>query len=276
MERVVLVTGANRGIGRAAAEALARRGARVILGCRDPERGARALDELQRATGSSTLELLQMDLAEPASIRAAVARLAHQRLDVLVNNAGVFPRARQLTSDGLELAFAVNVRAPFLLGVLLADRLAAARPARVVNVASYLHARGRMQWDDLSHARRFRGRAAYAQSKLALVLVSREQARRLAPRAITVNAVDPGRVDTRARPRLVRMVGGFLTPEAGAAPLVRLALDDDVARTTGRYFARFEERLPSRAARDDAASARLWALLVADATRNGKNDTLPE
>jgi NAD(P)-dependent dehydrogenase (short-subunit alcohol dehydrogenase family) len=267
--RIAMVTGANTGIGKEVAAALARQGAQVVMVCRSAERGREALAEVRAAATAAGAgggaEILAIDLASLAAVRAgAAAFLArHERLHVLVNNAGVVCMSRQTSADGYELTFAVNQLAPFLLTQQLLPGLAAGAPARIVNVASRAHRGAHMHWDDLQFERKYGAAAAYGQSKLANILFTRELARRLDAAAIVANAVHPGVVSTdlvRGTPLFVRW--GFrlfgLTPVQGAAGPVLLASDPRLAGVTGRYFDRTREAQPSAAARDDEAAKRLW------------------
>ena len=265
--KVCLVTGANSGIGRVAALGLAERGAAVVLVCRSEERGAPVLDEIERQGQGGTATLLTADLSSQRQVRAAAAafRDCFDRLDVLINNAGVARRGTRLVSeDGLEATFAVNHLAPFLLTSLLLDRLKASAPARVITVSSAAHRNYALDFDDLQGERRYSGFGAYARSKLANVLFTRELSRRLEGTGVTANCLHPGVVATgifRNQPRWVRAVFTSplsLTPEKGADTLLWLATAPDVAEVSGGYFVRRKPRRPSRAARDPAAARRLW------------------
>jgi NAD(P)-dependent dehydrogenase (short-subunit alcohol dehydrogenase family) len=261
--RTILVTGATSGIGLEAARALARAGGRVVVAVRDPARGAAVVRELAAAGGAA--ELLTIDLASFASVRqAAVELLArHTSLDVLVNNAGVATRRREVTSDGHERVWQTNFLGAVLLTRLLREALTRAAGARVVNVSSMAHRSGQIAWDDPDLTHGFRPLRAYAQSKLAQVLYTRELARRQPGWVVT--AVHPGGIWTgiwRAAPLPVRLVLRLLLASAakGAAPVVRLAVAPDAARSTGKYFNRWKEETPAPQGQDDAAAARLWDL----------------
>jgi len=261
--RTILITGATRGIGLEAARTLARKGALVVIGARDAARGQAVVDEIARAGGKA--ELFLADVSLLASLREAAARFAatHPRLDVLVNNAGVASRRRKLTDEGHELTWATNVLAPFLLTRLLIGPLRSAPRPRVVNVGSQAHRSGRIIWDDLELSKSYGSWRAYSQSKLALLLLTREWARR--EPGLSVNVVHPGAIATgiwRDLPWIGRiLVDAVLpNPEKGAGPLVRLATDPALDGVTGRYFSRYREDTPSKAGRDDAAAARLWEI----------------
>jgi NAD(P)-dependent dehydrogenase (short-subunit alcohol dehydrogenase family) len=197
--KVVMVTGANDGIGRAAALGFARLSATVVMVCRDLERGRIARDFIKFESGNDAVELMVADLSSQAAIRQLVAdyERKHQRLNVPVNNAGVNVKRRTLTAEGLELNFAVNYLAPFLLTRLLIDILKVSAPARVINVASAAEQMGRIDFDDLMSARGYSALRAYSQSKLAMVLFTYELARRLEQSNVTVKCLHPGVIRTK-------------------------------------------------------------------------------
>jgi NAD(P)-dependent dehydrogenase (short-subunit alcohol dehydrogenase family) len=234
------------------------------LGSRDPQRGREAAEEVRERVPGANLDLLELDLASLAAVRtsAEAFRKKHDRLDVLVNNAGVWARERKVTKDGFELTLQVNHIGHFLLTRLLLDLLERSAPSRIVNVSSGIHYSGQMAWDDLQLERGFDGRRAYAQSKLANVLFTRELARRL-PTGVTANAVHPGVISTglwRNMPWPVRAMAKAVmgSAETGAEPLVKLAVAPELEGVTGRYFDKLEEARPSDAALDSAAAERLW------------------
>ena len=259
--KTVLVTGATSGIGLETVRTLARRRIRTIVGARDQTRGQAVVDQI--AGEGLTAELLVIDLSSFVSVRKAAAILAtrHPRLDALVNNAGIVVRQRRLSVDGHELTWATNFLGPFLLTHLLLPQLKAAPQPRVVNVSSQAHRGGRIDWSDLELSRGYRPLRAYANSKLALVLFTRELARREA--SIAANALHPGVIATniwRAAPAVIHWILTLVLPSAakGAAPVVRLAAAPELDGVSGRYFDRFREVPPSPAARSDADAARLW------------------
>jgi retinol dehydrogenase 12 len=268
--KVVLVTGASSGIGLEAARELARRGARVLLVARDRARGEAARDEVGADSGPARVELLLADLASQSEVRrlAEAVRQRTDRLDVLVNNAGLTSAGVELTGDGIEVTFAVNHLAPFLLTALLHDLLHASVPARVVTVASAAHRGARLDLDRLERGDWTGGWQAYCESKLANILFTRELARRLDGSGVAANCLHPGVVRTglgRGGPAMIRAFFSLgapflLSPQRGAKTMVYLAADDEGGRVSGRYFERCRERTPSAAARDDVTASRLWQL----------------
>lgn len=274
--RTVVITGANAGIGKETAVGLASMGADVVMTARDPRKGREALEEVRARSGSNRVEVADLDLASLDSVRTFAERFLtdHDRLDVLVNNAGLISDRRVETADGFEQMFGVNHLGHFLLTNLLTERLRESAPSRVVVVSSLAHrvALGGMRFDDLESRERFRSFTAYGRSKLANLLFTRELARRLAPFGVTVNAVHPGSVasgfagdgDAGTLGSLMARFGRYvlLSPEAGAHASLLLATSEDpaIASTTGAYFPKGNRRRPSRAARDPRAAARLWDL----------------
>ena len=261
--RTILVTGATSGIGREAARALARQGDLVVVGARDAARGRAVVDAI--AAGGGRAELVVLDLASFASTREAAALVlaAHPVIDVLVNNAGTAVRRREVTADRHERTWQTNYLGGFLLTRLLLPALRAARAPRVINVASEAHRSGRIDFANLELERGYGAYRAYANTKLAQVLFTRELARREA--GIVVDAVHPGVIATgiwRPAPAWLRGLARifFASPEKGAAPVVRLATDPALDGVTGRYFDRFREATPSEAARNDADARRLWEI----------------
>lgn len=266
--QVCVVTGASSGIGKAAAVALARLGATIILVCRDRGRGEAALAEVQAAAtgGKAVLELA--DFTSLAQVRDLAGRLGDlPSIGVLVNNAGLVVGRREVTADGFEHTMAVNHLAPFLLTNLLTAKLAASAPARVVTVSSVAHRGAMLRLDDLNTERsRYLPMLAYSNSKLANILFTRELARRLEGTGVTANCLHPGTVATRfgdtgaAWLRYGVAVGRpFLrSPESGASTVIYLASSPDVSGLTGGYYVSCKLRTPSAAARNEASARDLW------------------
>jgi retinol dehydrogenase 14 len=265
--RVCVVTGATRGIGRATAEGLARQGASVVLVVRRSEDGMKVSREIS-AAGGPTPDVVSADLSSQASVRNAVAELRQRypRLHVLINNAGIITRQRELTVDGIEKQFAVNHLAYFLLTNLLLDQLLAGAPSRIINVSSGAHAGATLDGDDLQGERGYDAIRAYGQSKLANILFTYELSRRLRGTGVTANCLHPGVIGTKllADYMGVPVAGGALastfgaSPEEGADTILFLASSPEVEGVSGKYF---EHRLPRRSSPqsyDEAAARRLW------------------
>lgn len=269
--KICLITGATSGIGEAAARALAGMGARVVLAGRDPSRCEATAARIRARHPSAVVETLVADLGHRKGWTGLAAEFLarHDRLDVLVNNAGAVFFERELNGDGIERTFALNHLSYFGLTCLLAGALRESGPSRVVNVASGAHWRGRMDFGDLGMEARWSGYRAYAQSKLANILFTRELARRLAGTGVTTNALHPGNVSTRfgsnnrtpmgwATVAFLKFFG--ITSEAAARTVVHLAASPEVESVTGRYYYQCRERHLSPAAQDDGAARRLWEI----------------
>jgi NAD(P)-dependent dehydrogenase (short-subunit alcohol dehydrogenase family) len=266
----VLITGATRGIGLAGAVELARRGAQLTLIARTEARAADAVRRIQAAGRGANVDVLVADLASQASVRQlAIDALArYSRIQVLVNNAGAIYARRQLSPEGIELTWAVNHLAPFLLTTLLLDRMKASAPARIVTTSSGAHEGARIPFDDLNAERSWGGFGfpRYGETKLANILFTGELARRLAGTGVTANCFHPGFVATgfnRNNGFLMRIGMAISRPFArsaakGAETLVWLVDSEAAADTSGGYF--FDEHLvmPSAAAQDREAASRLW------------------
>ncbi|HEX6520914.1 MAG TPA: SDR family NAD(P)-dependent oxidoreductase [Streptosporangiaceae bacterium] len=266
--KVCVITGATSGIGKAAAAALAKLGATVVLVGRDRGRTEAAAAEIGSVSASPPRAEIA-DLASLDQVRGLAERLRGlERLDVLINNAGLVLGERQVTPDGFEYVFAVNHLAPFLLTSLLLPKLAASAPARVVTVTSDAHSAARLDLSDPDLERGWDSWRSYANSKLANILFTRELARRLDGTRVTANCAHPGVVRTgfgrQARPllRLGIMIARpfLLSPERGADTIVYLASSPDVADQTGGYYVKRQRREPSAAARDDTTARKLWEI----------------
>ena len=268
VDKVCVVTGASRGIGRETALGLARQGATVVMVGRDPTRGASSVAYVRGNSGNDAVHLALADLSSQREIRTLAGDLTEQyeRIDVLVNNAGAVNLRRTVTADGIELTWAVNHLAYFLLTNLLLPVLRESAPARVVNVSSDAHKGGRMRFEDLQGERRYSGWAAYSQSKLANLLFTYELARRLAGTGVTANAVHPGTVSTgfgKNNPGWLRwgitLAGPFMLSAAqGAETVIYLASSPDVEGVSGKYFVKCREVESTPASHDEADARRLW------------------
>jgi NAD(P)-dependent dehydrogenase (short-subunit alcohol dehydrogenase family) len=266
--KVVVITGGTSGIGEVAAVRLAHMGARIVLVARDAKRADATLERLRRANPDARHGARIADLAGIAATRRVAAEIAaaEPRIDVLINNAGALFNSRRLSPDGLEMTFAVNHMAYFVMTQGLRERLVGSAPARIVNTASGAHFGSKLDFDDLQSERAYSGFGVYGKSKLANVLFTRELARRLAGTGVTANCLHPGFVATRFGDRsgglfqAVMPVAklGALSPEKGAETLIYLASSPDVEGKTGLYFYKSAAQPPSAEAQDDAAAARLW------------------
>jgi len=266
--KTMLVTGATNGIGRVTARELARLGAQVTILSRNAEKCARVAEEIRKDTGNH-VEYLAADLSTLAGIMQAAEtfKKRQRRLDVLVNNAGGIFIRRTITSDGLEMTFALNHVAYFLLSGLLLDVLKQSSPARVVNVASGMHMGAHLDFDDLQNEKHYSGFRAYGRSKLANILFTYELARKLEGSGVTVNCVHPGYVNTGLSLNNGLIFGVFAglsarlfgrKPEEGARTSIYLAASPEVQGVTGKYFADCKPVSSSLESYDTTAATRLW------------------
>jgi len=282
--KVVIVTGATDGIGRATAKALAARGASVTIVGRNPLKGNAAVAGIRADTGNNAVCFHQADLSSQSDVRRLARAIMTQgdRLDVLVNNAGGLFASRMVSVDGIEMTFALNHLAYFLLTNLLLEQLQATPGARIVNVASHAHVGTDLDIDDLQFSHRYNGWTAYKRSKLCNLLFTYELARKLGNEGPTVNALHPGFVRShlgqggtdnsafwRSVATLVFRFTAAITPEKGAETSIHLAASPDLAGVTGKYFTPGvggHSRAPGRAAtssavsRDPDIAARLWEI----------------
>jgi NAD(P)-dependent dehydrogenase (short-subunit alcohol dehydrogenase family) len=270
--KVVLITGGNAGIGRETAVGLARKGAHVVFTSRDAARGSEALADIKRRSGSASVDVMSLDLASLASVREFASAFLdrYDRLDVLIDNAGLVLGSRTVTEDGYETTFQVNHLGHFLLTELLRDRLVASAPSRVIVVSSDAHksARNGLDFDDLQSERKYSSFGVYGKTKLANILFTRELARRLDGTGVTVNAVHPGFVASRfGRDGDTGLLGRIAMPlvrpfalnaEKGARTSIYLASDPAVEGITGAYWVKCAPVAPSDAAQDAGAARKLW------------------
>ncbi len=267
--KICLITGANSGVGKATALGLAKLGATVVLVSRDRARGEQAQSEISEQSGNQHIDLMIADLSSQQSIRqlAEEFKQRYSHLHVLINNAGVFQLRKRMTVDGLDMVFAVNQLAPFLLTNLLLDVIKASAPARIVNVSSDSHEANYLKLDDLQSEKHYRPMRAYGQSKLALVLFTYELARRLEGTGVTANCLHPGFVSTniaqRGLPPIVRLLAKpiFLfgiSPEEGAKTSLYLASSPEVEGVTGKYFVKSVPRQSALLTHDVSLQHKLW------------------
>jgi NAD(P)-dependent dehydrogenase (short-subunit alcohol dehydrogenase family) len=258
-EATVLVTGATDGLGKRVALELADRGATVLVHGRSRERCEAVLEEVRRGTGSEGARYYLADLSSLGAVRRLAEQILseHERLDVLVNNAGVIAREREETEDGLELTFAVNYLAHFLLTNLLLPLLRDSAPARIVNVASA--GQSPVDFRDVMLKRGYKGMSAYTQSKLAQIMFTFELAEHLWGTGVTTNALHPATLmDTKM---VLETFGHALSSvQEGADATVRLAVSPELEGVTGRYFEGTREAHANRQAYNVEARKRLWDL----------------
>jgi NAD(P)-dependent dehydrogenase (short-subunit alcohol dehydrogenase family) len=271
MHGQILITGGTSGIGLAAAHALAARGANVAIVGRNETRTQAAAASIRAVAGKGvTVGTFIADLSSQAAVRKLAADVLsrYPRLDVLVNNAGAMYTTRQLTADGIEMTWAVNHIAPFLLTTQLLSRLEASAPARVITTASGAHRGARLPLGDLNAEHTYRGFLRYGQTKLANILFTIELARRLEGRGVTANCFHPGLVASgfnRNNGLLMGLAMTVLGPvsrssEKGAETLVWLATSPDVAKTSGAYFVDERPAMPSPEGQDKETARRLWEI----------------
>jgi NAD(P)-dependent dehydrogenase (short-subunit alcohol dehydrogenase family) len=268
--KVVVVTGATSGVGRAGAIEMARRGARIVFTARNAARAEETLAALKAAGPGQAHRAVFGDLSVLADMRRVGAEIAaaEPKIDVLANNAGAMFTKCITTPDGLEMTFALNHMSYFVITNALLNTLKGTPGARIVSTSSIAHVRSNINFDTIAKPEGFSVTNTYGASKLCNILFTRELAKRLQGTGVTANCFHPGVVASRfgegAGPlvslimKLVMLTA--ITPEKAAETLTYLADSPDVAQVSGRYFARSREVTPSAAAQDDAAAVRLWAL----------------
>ncbi len=263
----VVITGASRGIGRETAKAIGKMGADLVLVVRDEGRGKQTAEEVRAEGGGGEVEVVVGDLSSLADVHQVADTIVkkHDRIDVLLNNAGAIIMDRTITKDGYEATFATNHLAYHLLTKRLLDTLKKAPEPRVVNVSSEFHRRGTIKFDDLMGERNWSALRAYAASKLANILFTTELARRLEGTNVTTNSLHPGAIGSNFGVSnggvvgfLWKLAGPFLMNEKdGAKTSIYLATDPNV-KVTGKYFEKCKERKPSREARNTDIAKKLW------------------
>ncbi|XP_040921417.1 retinol dehydrogenase 11 [Toxotes jaculatrix] len=268
--KTAMVTGANTGIGKETAKDLAGRGARVILACRDMAKGEQAARDIMREVKGAKVVARQLDLADTKSICQFAENIynTEKALHYLINNAGVAICPHAMTVDGYEMQFGVNHLGHFFLTFLLLDLLKHSAPSRIINVSSAAHAMGKIQFDDLSGEKDYHPVRAYAQSKLANVLFTRELAKRTEVQGVTAYSVDPGMVNTEItrhiRRPLVDLFKTFSfllrTPAEGAHTIIYCTVTPENQLRTGGYYRNCAIAESCRAGQDDGTALKLWAV----------------
>ncbi|XP_013412744.1 retinol dehydrogenase 13 [Lingula anatina] len=273
--KTVVITGANTGIGKETAIDLAKRGARVILACRDMKKGQQALEEVSNVSESpNSVVLHHLDLASLKSVRKCADEILkkEEKIDILINNAGVMMCPYTKTEDGFEMQFGTNHLGHFLLTNLLLDRIKASAPSRIVNVASRAHEMGEMNFADLMGEKGYSSVKAYGQSKLANILFTRELARRLEGCGVSTYAVHPGAVKTELGRHLFlsHPIFEYLlfpviwlllkTPKQGAQTSIYCSVAEELDGISGKYYSDCAELEPSRRAQNEDDAKKLWEI----------------
>ncbi|MFX0075796.1 MAG: SDR family oxidoreductase [Candidatus Hermodarchaeota archaeon] len=266
--RTCIITGANSGIGKATTFALARMGASIVMLCRDKQKGENALKEIKDNTGNQSIELMIADLLDHDSIRlfAQNYKSTHDKLHILINNAGIMKKERETNNLGHETTFATNHLGHFLLTNLLLEMLQSSAPARIINVSSGSHKRGKLDFSNLMLEQKYGRFKAYNNSKLANIMFTYELARRLESSGVTVNVVHPGAARTnfgrefseRTRKFLKLFKRFTITAEEGAKSSIFLASSPKVENVTGKYWFKCKQVKSSKYSYNTRIQKRLW------------------
>ncbi len=267
--KIVLITGANSGVGKATSIELAKTGAEVIMLCRSKERGEEALTDVRKASGSDKVHLMLCDLASLHSIMSFCQEFksCFNRLDILINNAGVILPGKRFTKDGFELQFGVNHLGHFLLTTELLDLIIKSAPARIINVSSGAHKVGKINFNDINLDKGYSLIKAYSRSKLANILFTYELARRLEGTGVTANCLHPGAVasqmgvnrETGFGTMIMAILRPFFqTPLEGARTSIYLATSKEVEGVTGKYYYKCKPIPSSKQTYDQHLAKKLW------------------
>ncbi|XP_055950744.1 retinol dehydrogenase 13-like [Argiope bruennichi] len=271
--KTVIITGGNAGIGKETALDLAARGAKVILGCRDREKGKKAAEDIRRQVPQANVTVKQLDLASFSSIRQFAAEIlkSEPQIHILINNAGIMACPKSKTVDGFETQMGVNHLGHFLLTNLLLDKIKASTPSRIVNVSSAAYMAGKISLSDINMEKGYNPVLAYANSKLANILFTRELARKLEGTGVTTYSLHPGSVDTELSAHVKFTIGRifgffyyvfskliFKNPKQGAQTTIYCAVDEKVANESGLYYNGCRSVEPMAKAKDDAFAKKFW------------------
>jgi NAD(P)-dependent dehydrogenase (short-subunit alcohol dehydrogenase family) len=267
--KICLITGGTNGIGKATAQALAQMGATVVIVGRDAQKTLGVVEEIRASSGNKNVDSLLADLSSQQEVRRLAdefqSRYAH--LHVLLNNAGGTFLTRQLSVDGIEMTFALNHLAYFLLANLLLETIKNSAPARIINVSSDAHSHGKIEFDNLQGERSYSGFGPYGNSKLANILFTKELAHRLEQTGVTVNALHPGLVNTgfgKNNPGFLMKIMGIIipliarSPEKGAETSIYLASSPEVQNITGKYIVDCRVTQSAPQAADMDVARKLW------------------
>lgn len=268
--KTVIITGANTGIGKETTRDLAKRGARIIMACRDLEKAERAHKEIMEDSGNQNIVIKKLNLSDTKSIRefAEVISNEERALHILINNAGIMMCPYSKTADGFEMQFGVNHLGHFLLTFLLIDLLKKSAPSRIINLSSMAHSWGTITLDDINSERNYHSRRAYGQSKLANILFTHSLAKKLKDTGVTAYAVHPGIVRTELKRHMNlgllimwKVVRPFTkTPVQGAQTTIYCAVQPELETESGGYYSNCRPSRCTRAARDDEMAEKLWEL----------------
>ncbi|XP_054621178.1 retinol dehydrogenase 12, like isoform X1 [Dunckerocampus dactyliophorus] len=268
--KTVLITGANTGIGKQTAVDLARRGAKIIMACRDMEKAQAAAKEVKESSGNDNIVCMKLDLADSKSIRefAQAINQGESKLNILINNAGVMVCPYGKTADGFELQIGINHMGHFLLTYLLLDLIKRSAPARIINVSSMIHSWGSINLEDINSEKSYDKQKAYAQSKLANVLFTRSLAQRLQGTGVTAYSLHPGVVQTDlwrhlSGPQrfLMKFASPFTKSSAqGAQTTIYCAVEPALENESGGYYSDCAPANCSAAGKNDVVAQKLWEL----------------
>ncbi|XP_056155103.1 retinol dehydrogenase 12, like [Lampris incognitus] len=269
-DKTVVITGANTGIGKETALDLAKRGAKIIIACRDMEKAQTAVKEVTESSGNQNVICMKLDLSDTKSIKefAETINKGETKLNILINNAGVMVCPYGKTADGFEMQIGVNHMGHFLLTYLLLDLIKGSAPSRIINVSSMAHAWGTINIDDINSEKAYDKRAAYSQSKLANILFTRSLAKRLQGTGVTAYSLHPGVVQTDLWRHLngpqqfvMKMVSPFTKNAAqGAQTTIYCAVEPELEKESGGYYSDCAPASCSTAAMDDDMAKKLWEL----------------
>jgi NAD(P)-dependent dehydrogenase (short-subunit alcohol dehydrogenase family) len=262
--KIILITGGNSGIGKATAIGLAKLGATVVIACRNKEKGMQAVADIKKASGNQNVELLLMDLASQRSVRAAAEEFRSQfkQLHILINNAAVFLKNREVTEDGLEKTFETNYLSHFLLTHLLLDLLKASAPSRIINVGSK-HFGIKINFDDLQTTKNYSFMKAVGPTKLGMILFSKKLSKELQGTGVTVNSLHPGLAKSNLlndMSGMVRFIFNLMmtSAEKCAETSIYLASSPEVEKVSGKYFEKCKEVPTEKNADSEEDINKLW------------------